>query len=75
MLEFMQVYPYFDTNDFHAKVIEDFLFIEAEVKHGTKGVNYTTFKFKTCRKFFFIFLNCFRIKSNRNDVILMTKNI
>jgi Hsp20/alpha crystallin family len=42
--------PAFIAADIRIKILDQFLFIEAERKSGIKGVNYTTWKFKVCRK-------------------------
>jgi hypothetical protein len=40
----------FSMEDIHMKIIDRFLFVEAEQKYGIKGINFTTWKFKACRK-------------------------
>jgi len=36
--------------DIKIRILDRFLFMEAETKTGLKGVNYSTHKFKSCRK-------------------------
>jgi len=37
-------------DDIKIRILDRFLFMEAETKTGVKGANYSTHKFKSCRK-------------------------
>jgi len=41
---------YYFPNEIKIRILDRFLFVEAETKNGLKGVNYSTHKFKSCRK-------------------------
>jgi len=40
----------YDVEHVKIYIIDRFLFVEAEKKHGLKGVNYTTHRYKNCRR-------------------------
>ena len=44
------MYLYFFPEDVKIRILDHFLFIEAERKTGVKGVNLTSHKFKSCIK-------------------------
>lgn len=41
---------YYFHDEIKIRILDRFLFVEAETKSGLKGVNYSTQRFKSCRK-------------------------
>lgn len=46
----LHLFSHYFPAEVKIRVLDEFLFIEAETKEGIKGVNFTTHKFKSCRK-------------------------
>jgi len=46
----IDLFPYFNLGDVKIYIIDRFLFVEIEQKIGLKGHNFTTFKYKHCRR-------------------------
>jgi len=40
----------YDENEVKIRILDQFLFIEAEQKRGLKGVNFTSSNYKSCRR-------------------------
>jgi len=46
----LELTSYYIDHEIKIRILDRFLFVEAETKSGLKGVNYSTHKFKSCRK-------------------------
>lgn len=46
----VELTSYYDVEHVKIYIIDRFLFVEAEKKQGLKGVNYTTHRYKHCRR-------------------------
>jgi len=46
----LELTSYYFADEIKIRILDRFLFVEAETKSGLKGVNYSTHKFKSCRK-------------------------